>query len=136
MTEAPPSPHAVEQASEALYARLQTLTTVGVHDGEIPVGTAADGPHVVFYGAPGSPVHRKVSGGASAWVAVASVVCVNNSGRGAAMLAAQVADLFDGWSLFGSSSVTTNVGPAIRDPDGRAGYVWSCTVQLTYYLMR
>ncbi len=124
------------EAAALIFARLQTLTALGAHLGEVPIGTAADAPHLIFYPSPAGASSRRVSGQAKALLGFGSVVCVNNNAVGAVKLAGLVVDLLDGWRVSGGSLVTTSVGPAIRDPDMKAGYLWSATVQLSYYLTR
>ena len=91
----------------------------------IPIGTA-----------PAQPMARKASGKAKSLLGFGSVVCVNNNPAGAVKLVALVVDLLDGWQVTGGSMARCSVGPAIRDPDMKAGYCWSATVQISYYLTR
>ena len=124
------------EAAALIFARLQTLSAFDHNLGEVPIGTAADAPHTIFYPSPAGPMHRKASGKAKSLLGFGSVVCVNNNAAGAVKLAGLVVDLLDGWTVSGGSVVTASVGPAIRDPDMAAGYRWSATVQLSYYLTR
>lgn len=124
------------EAAALIFARLQTLTAFGHYLGEVPIGTAADAPHAIFYPSPAGPMHRKASGKAKSLLGFGSVVCVNSNATGAVKLAGLVVDLLDGWPVSGGSLITTSVGPSIRDPDMAAGYRWSATVQLSYYLTR
>ncbi len=124
------------EAAALIFARLQTLTQFEHFLGEVPIGEAADAPHVILYPSPAGPVSRRVGGSARALLGFASAVCVNNNATGAVLVAGLVVDLMDGWPMPGGSVVTASVGPAIRDPDMKAGYLWSATVQLSYYLTR
>lgn len=124
------------EAAALIFARLQTLTAFGHYLGEVPIGTAAESPHTIFYPSPATPMARKASGKAKALLGFGSIVCVNNNATGAVKLAGLVVDLLDGWLVSGGSLARCTVGPAIRDPDMKAGYCWSATVQLSYYLTR
>ena len=109
---------------------------IGHFDGAVPIGIAAESPHTIYYPSPAQPMARKASGKAKSLLGFGSVVCVNNNPVGAVKLAALVVDLLDGWQVTGGSMARCSVGPAIRDPDMKAGYCWSATVQISYYLTR
>ena len=123
-------------AAALVLTRLQTLTDFGHFDGAVPIGIAAESPHTIFYPSAATPMARKASGKAKSLLGFGSVVCVNNNPAGAVKLAALVVDLLDGWQMAGGSLVRCSTGPAIRDPDMQAGYCWSATVQISYYLTR
>lgn len=123
-----------DEATEAIFSRLSSLTHYTHHLADLP--PSPDGPHTIYWPSPGQTGSRKVSGRAARTRGFGSVVCVNNTSPGAVDLANKVVMLFDGWRLPGGSIVTTTVGPAISDPDQRAGYCWSATVQLSYRLNR
>ena len=121
-----------EEATQAIFARLPTLTHYTHYLAELP--PSPDGPHTIYWPSPGQAGVRRVSGKAAQVLGFGSVVCVSNTNDGAVRLANKVVELFDGWHL--GSVVTTNVGPAISDPDQKAGDIWSATVQLSYRLNR
>ena len=123
-------------AAALVLARLQTLTAFGHFDGAVPIGIAAESPHTIYYPSAATPMARKASGKAKSLLGLGSVVCVNNNPAGAVKLAALVVDLLDGWQMTDGSLVRCSTGPAIRDPDMQAGYCWSATVQISYYLTR
>ena len=123
-------------AAALVLARLQTLTAFGHFDGAVPIGIAAESPHTIYYPSAATPMARKASGKAKSLLGFGSVVCVNNNPAGAVKLAALVVDLLDGWQMTDGSLVRCSTGPAIRDPDMKAGYCWSATVQISYYLTR
>ena len=123
-------------AAALVLTRLQTLTDFGHFDGAVPIGIAAESPHTIYYPSAATPMARKVSGKAKSLFGFGSVVCVNNNPAGAVKLAALVVDLLDGWQMTDGSLVRCSTGPAIRDPDMQAGYCWSATVQISYYLTR
>ena len=123
-------------AAALVLTRLQTLTDFGHFDGAVPIGIAAESPHTIFYPSAATPMARKASGKAKSLLGFGSVVCVNNNPAGAVKLAALVVDLLDGWQMTDGSLVRCSTGPAIRDPDMQAGYCWSATVQISYYLTR
>ena len=123
-------------AAALVLTRLQTLTDFGHFDGAVPIGIAAESPHTIYYPSAATPMARKASGKAKSLLGFGSVVCVNNDPAGAVKLAALVVDLLDGWQMTDGSLVRCSTGPAIRDPDMKAGYCWSATVQISYYLTR
>ena len=125
-------------AARAVFERLGDLLAYSRFLGEVPIGTAAEAPHVICYPSTPSPVARHLGGQSGRWVGLVSVVCVSNHALGAVKVAAEVAALLDGWRLpvVGAGLVRCTVGPTIRDPDMAAGYRWSATVQASYYLTR
>ncbi len=119
-----------------LLALLATIAPdTDVYDGQVPQGVTTRRYYAV-YNTGGMVLNRSICGPARAIQDRWSVVCVNNTPEGAALLANRAWRILDGQMLDGDLLRANYIGPIIEDRDDPSEYRWSQTVELTHTTKR